>query len=104
MTINEFRAWLDGFKEAIGEAPTAEQWAKVLEKLETVHQLTTISTPNLPGYPQWVPTTPVWCGPNTATTSAKPFISSTSIIAGEVTLAKLDTFGVPGERETLYEN
>ena len=36
MTINEFRAWLDGFKEAVVDAPTPEQWAKVLEKLETV--------------------------------------------------------------------
>lgn len=36
MTINEFRAWLDGFKEAIGEAPTPDQWAKVLAKLQDV--------------------------------------------------------------------
>lgn len=38
MTINEFRAWLDGFKEAIGEAPTPDQWAKVLEKVATVNE------------------------------------------------------------------
>lgn len=71
MTINEFRAWLDGFKEAIGAAPTPEQWAKVLEKLETVHQLAPViptTAPSLPGYPQWVPSTPVWCGPSTSST------------------------------------
>ena len=27
MTFNEFKSWLDGFSEAIGEAPTPEQWA-----------------------------------------------------------------------------
>lgn len=37
MTINEFRAWLDGFKESVGNAPTPDQWAKVQEKLATVN-------------------------------------------------------------------
>lgn len=55
MTINEFRAWLDGFKEAIGEAPTAEQWAKVLEKVAIVREASvlpyvpTTYPPTLPG-------------------------------------------------------
>ena len=33
MTLNEFRAWFDGFSEAIGDAPTPEQWAKIKAKL-----------------------------------------------------------------------
>ncbi|PJN93936.1 hypothetical protein CNY89_17465 [Amaricoccus sp. HAR-UPW-R2A-40] len=33
MTLNEFRAWFDGFSEALDGAPTAEQWAKVRAKL-----------------------------------------------------------------------
>ena len=36
MTISEFRAWLEGFSEAIGEAPTAEQWEKIKEKIGTI--------------------------------------------------------------------
>jgi len=36
MSFAEFKAWLDGFKEAVGDAPTPEQWVKVLTKLETV--------------------------------------------------------------------
>lgn len=39
MTLAEFKAWLDGFKEAIGEAPTPEQWQKVLAKLQDVQPL-----------------------------------------------------------------
>ena len=36
MTFNEFKSWLDGFSEAIGEAPTPEQWAKVKAKVNEV--------------------------------------------------------------------
>ena len=34
MTINEFRAWLDGFAEGFDGAPSAEQWARVLVKAD----------------------------------------------------------------------
>ena len=39
MTIAEFKAWLEGFKEAVGDAPTPDQWQKVLAKLEDVQPL-----------------------------------------------------------------
>lgn len=40
MTLAEFKAWLDGFVEGWGggNAPTAEQWAKVLTKLGEVRE------------------------------------------------------------------
>ncbi len=70
MTLAEFKAWLDGFKEAIGEAPTPEQWQRVTEKVATVYE----PSPVLPAYPtQTYPSFPlpsVWCGPNTATSMA----------------------------------
>ncbi len=28
MTLNEFKAWLEGFSDAMGDTPTPEQWAK----------------------------------------------------------------------------
>lgn len=33
MTISEFKFWLEGYSEAIGECPTTEQWTKIKEKL-----------------------------------------------------------------------
>lgn len=37
MTLNEFKAWLEGYSEGFADGmPTAEQWAKVKAKLETV--------------------------------------------------------------------
>ncbi len=36
MTIKEFKAWLEGFEEAMGGAPTPEQWAKIRAKIETL--------------------------------------------------------------------
>lgn len=69
MTITEFHAWLDGFSEAIGDAPTPEQWAKVLAKLKQVRGdvpvFTAPSTP-LRWYPG--PSVPwVTCGIDTYT-------------------------------------
>lgn len=39
MTFNEFRAWFDGFSEAIGDAPTPEQWAKIKAKVDSLDPL-----------------------------------------------------------------
>lgn len=36
MTLQEFKAWLDGFTDAMGDAPTPEQWAKIKAKLGEV--------------------------------------------------------------------
>ena len=37
MTLNEFKAWLEGFEEAMGgNPPTAEQWASIKAKLAKV--------------------------------------------------------------------
>ncbi len=92
MTLAEFKAWLDGFKEAVGDAPTPEQWQRITEKLATVYE----PLPVLPAYPAQpypsFPLSPVWCGPNTATTKAAPFRWQTYNLA-EV-----------GNPETLYEN
>jgi len=37
MTLAEFKSWLDGFSEAMGDAPTAAQWAKIKAKIEAVN-------------------------------------------------------------------
>lgn len=47
MTISEFRAWLDGFSEGVRDAPTPEQWARILEKLADVRE----PLPALPVFP-----------------------------------------------------
>ena len=44
MTLNEFKAWLDGFSEAMGEVPTPEQWAKIKQKLGEVEAFPLLST------------------------------------------------------------
>jgi len=52
MTFNEFKSWLEGFSEAIGDAPTPEQWAKVKAKMGEVHAPQPVTIPNLPNiYP-----------------------------------------------------
>lgn len=36
MTIAEFQAWLDGYSASFGDAPNAEQWAKIKGKIATL--------------------------------------------------------------------
>jgi len=38
MTIAEFKAWLEGFGEAMSGPPTAEQWATIKTKLGRVNE------------------------------------------------------------------
>lgn len=73
MTINEFKAWLDGFSAAIDGAPTPEQWDTIRAKLATAGQAATplpdyLRTPfTAPTYPSpgstgWPLPGNVWCG------------------------------------------
>jgi hypothetical protein len=55
MNLAEFKAWLDGFSAAIGDAPTPEQWAKIREKLETVPPLTFVPRHPTVSPPTYVP-------------------------------------------------
>lgn len=58
MTISEFKAWLDGFEAAMGDAPNPEQWAAIKAKLATVISDVKIVPYNPPGYdgiPRWKP-------------------------------------------------
>ena len=52
MTLNEFRAWLDGFSYGINGAPTREQWEIIQEKLkETSYSYLFQGQPVLRGQP-----------------------------------------------------
>jgi hypothetical protein len=81
MTIAEFKAWLDGFKEAIGDAPTPEQWQRITAKMATVYELQPVLYSTL--YQERQPDhsfrlSPVWCGPATSTTIASGECGSAS--------------------------
>lgn len=56
MTLNEFRAWFDGFSEAIGGAPTPEQWAKIKAKVHGLDPLGGLGKLNAPFGPAGTPT------------------------------------------------
>lgn len=65
MTLAEFNAWLDGYSESFGDAPTAEQWAKIRAKLAEVRFVPVYhgSPPTFQGI--WGPSPPVTCGNDT---------------------------------------
>ncbi len=93
MTLAEFKAWLDGFKEAVGDAPTPEQWQRIVGKLATVYE----PLPVLPSYPAqpypYFHLSPVWCGPATSTAAGTGSLRWQSFNSAEL-----------GNPETLYEN
>ena len=67
MTLPEFKSWLDGFSEGMGETPTPEQWAKIKGKLAEV-QLVTLPAATFPHLnvgpawaTGWTPIQPVTC-------------------------------------------
>lgn len=66
MTLTEFRLWLAGFSEAVGDAPTAEQWARVKEQLAQVPAPVPAVVPPLdrtaPWQQPWRPPVPVTSG------------------------------------------
>jgi hypothetical protein len=65
MTMQEFKAWFDGFTEAFsGKVPTAKQWSRVKERVAEIDG-TAITYPvyidryfpRYPTYPNWTYTT-----------------------------------------------
>lgn len=36
MTVNEFRAWLEGFEESIQASPNKKQWGRIKQRLDQV--------------------------------------------------------------------
>lgn len=56
MTQQEFKAWFDGFAEALDGQPNAEQWEKVKQKVAAMGApfggvVPTVTQPNLIGAP-----------------------------------------------------
>lgn len=63
MNIREFKAWLEGFEEAIEGKPNAVQWKKIKEKLALVTESPTYQyITYTPLYPTWYQP---WGGPTT---------------------------------------
>lgn len=60
MTPQEFKAWFDGFTEAIDKAPTQKQWDKIKERVSEIDGRQTsypiyVDRYVRPAYPHWYP-------------------------------------------------
>lgn len=91
MTLSEFRAWLDGFSEGVGDAPTPEQWQRIQQKLAEVIEIAPAPPPAqwptrepVPGLPWKIgwplspgpSVSPGWPIPGTSTLTVPPFDGS----------------------------
>jgi hypothetical protein len=50
MTLSEFKAWLEGFTEAIGGPPSQEQWDRIKEKVASIVEHPILTNPYVPIY------------------------------------------------------
>jgi hypothetical protein len=81
MNLAEFKAWLDGFKEAVGDAPTPEQWQRILAKAAELapHSYESIRQPLEIDPVGWRPSTrPFWDDPVIGVASLTPPLGSYS--------------------------
>lgn len=108
MTLSEFKAWLDGFGEAIGEAPEPEQWARVREKLAQVQE--PYALPALPTEP-CVPTSPLTpldsgfrCSGSANTDDVKSLMSWNAFFRDQEPLGGEFAAIWDANAHTLYEN
>lgn len=60
MTINEFKAWFEGYTENIHKVPTQKQWARIVERVSDIevepskcHHYYRELQPWRPWYPTW---------------------------------------------------
>lgn len=76
MTFAEFKAWLEGYSESLGEAPTADQWARIQEQMARVYLVTNVPTV-WPTYPVTLRDPPSW-NPNMFTVTSDTVAYATS--------------------------
>ena len=83
MTINEFKAWLEGFEESVNGSPTKAQWLKVKQRLETVYGDAVQSIPYAPQpwYPDWYTPYPYRWYSSTSGSSIEPSNPNTTAIS-----------------------
>lgn len=58
MKINEFKAWIEGFR-SVGKIPDIEQWTEICEMIEEIEEEVPIVIPHhtypYPVLPHWIP-------------------------------------------------
>ena len=87
MKINEFKAWLEGFEEAISGSPTKAQWTKIKTRLQSVDGSADITViekykdypwdPYNPLKPYW--STAIPCGTTLTTSSTNVLTAFTEV-------------------------
>lgn len=53
MTLNEFKAWFEGFSEGIETVPTVKQFAKIKAKVAEINEMPVTRQYFLHNYPTW---------------------------------------------------
>lgn len=78
MTPNEFKAWFEGYTEAIDRTPTRKQWLRICERVSEISQAATVEYIYSNGllsrtwWPDWyaVHANPALCRDNLVSTDA----------------------------------
>lgn len=86
MTINEFKAWFDGFSEGIKKAPTPKQWERIQERVGEIDGAAPTVIYDYPYRPWWPNWYPGWTWTNDTTDNSEVFRSTTftTLCANEI--------------------
>lgn len=68
MTLNEFKAWFEGFSEGIDKVPSEKQFAKIKDKVAEINDTPVTRQYFIERYPNWPHVNqPWWQNPVTST-------------------------------------
>ena len=78
MKLDEFKAWLEGFEEAISGSPNKAQWTKIKARLASVDNISDVQVIEK-HYRDWNPYRPYW------STGGAVWMGSTNLAGSSVT-------------------
>ena len=96
MTVNEFRAWLEGFEEGIKGSPTKAQWEKIKLRLEDVNASDGHDYCHGGYYrtwwPDWTWTSPrfTWANTDGTTSGNTMTVSNKQIVSSAYTIGQIE--------------
>jgi hypothetical protein len=78
MTLQEFKAWFDGFTENINGVPSKKQWERIKERDGQINGVAVTREVYYEWWPRYWTTAPVWINTPTSSTTDAGSITTSS--------------------------
>lgn len=81
MTVNEFKAWFEGYTEGIREIPNKKQWARIVERVSEIDASSNCYHYHYRDTAPWRPWWPTWYSNTGGTLSTTTASNATNSVA-----------------------